>query len=449
MLALAGAQDSTVTIPTPDGPLTGLLLDTHIAFIGVPYAAPPVGPLRWAPPAPPAPWTSPRDAVEDPPGCPQVCTTDEPPHICPQVQDEDCLYLNVYLPRVPGPTPAPVLIFSHGGNFHDGAIGGRNLTGPLLYDGQEVANSTGAILVTIQYRLGALGFLYTGGATKNTTILGNYGLMDQVFAFQWVQRSIAAFGGDKGKVAIQGQSAGAMSASIHLSRPETAGLYAAAIEHSNPFAEPYRAPPSALGLASAFANYSGCGTPDVNGTDWSGVEACLRGVNYSNIVVAQALSELDLSVDGNALLQAVVAWGPTVRTDYLPLRPMEAFQSGAINDVPIIVGTTSEEAVIFVYEALATNMSAFQYDVFLSLLFGSDDVSPVNALYPLPDPIPQDLRLFSSVPMTDALFLCPTRNATLAMQAAAPARKSKSYHYTYSHVLSWASEAWGGNYTIW
>lgn len=449
VFAVAAAQDPSV-VTLPNGAVKGLVFATHRAFLGVPYGAPPVGPLRWAPPVARAAWApAVWDATADAPGCPQVCTEDEPPHICPPVakQSEDCLFLNVFTPLAAPATPSPVLLFLHGGNFHDGYAGGYALDGGLLYDGHEFVNTTGQILLVVNYRLGALGFLFAGGASKNTTISGNFGLMDQVLAMEWARANVGAFGGDPDRVTLIGQSAGAMSISVHLTRPQTQGLYAGAIQHSNPFAEPWRSPPEALAIAAGFANFTGCGADWISAADWAPLEACLRGLDAPAIVAAAMSAELDLLADLDAILQVVVAWGPTVGTDYLPLRPLEAFQRGLVNDVPIAIGTTANETVIFVYEVLDFPLPALLYEAAVALLVSPEALPAVMALYPLPDPVPGDLRVFASSVLTDALFLCPTRNATEALLAAQPARRSKIYHYQYSHMLSWANQAWGKNFT--
>ena len=442
------SADPSIVV-TPLGSVRGLVFPTHRAFMGLPYGAAPVGALRWAPPMSRAPWAPEVwDGTRDAPGCPQVCVDDEPPHICPPPsrQTEDCLALNVYTPIVSS-GPSPVLVFIHGGNFHDGYAGGYDADGGLLYDGEQFVNTTGSVIVVINYRLGALGGLFLGGASKKTTIAGNFGLQDQVLAFEWVRDNIAAFGGDPARVTLQGQSAGAMSISAHLSRPETAGLYSAVIQHSNPFAEPYRGPDEALAIAAGFANFTGCGANWILESDWSALEACLRALDTRTIVAASAAAELDLLADLDAILQVVVAWSPTVGTAYLPLRPLEAFQAGRVNDVPIAIGTTSNETVIFVYEVLDFALTPLIYEAAVALLVGPQWLADVMALYPLPDPVPADLRVFASTVLTDALFLCPTRNASEALLAAQPGRKSPIFHYQYSHMLNWAAQAWGGNFT--
>ena len=168
------------------------------AFLGVPYAAPPVGNLRWRPPQAPAGWRGVRDATEFAPSCPQAPSLFAPP----PPFSEDCLYLNVYTPalRDSHRSNRPVLVWIHGGGFAED--GGRN------YDGSKLA-ADGAVVVTINYRLGALGFLaHPALASRPGGPAGNYGLMDQQAALRWVRHNIAEFGGNPNDVTIAGQSAG-------------------------------------------------------------------------------------------------------------------------------------------------------------------------------------------------------------------------------------------------
>ena len=443
LLAAAASAAPTVTVTTPSGPVTGLAFDTHNAFLGVPYGTQ----ERWRPSTVIAPWTAAVDATHDPVGCPQICFTDEPPHICPVAQSEDCLFLNVFAPAVPSAAPREVLVFIHGGNFHDGYVGGYDTNGGLLYDGKVWTNATGSIIVSINYRLGALGFLYGGGAARGTTLEGNYGLGDQITALTWVRENIGAFGGDAARVTVIGQSAGSMSISAHLARPANAGLFSGAIMLSNPFAEPYRGPDQAASIAAAFANFSGCGPNWVFESDWAPLEACLRQKDTATILAASAASEVALLADLTAILQVVVAWGPTKGTPLMPARPLEAFQSGNVLDVPIIIGTTANETVIFVYEALDFPLSELLYEAAVALIVAPAALPALNKLYPLPVPAPADYRTFAAYPLTDGLFLCPTRNATEAMMAAQPARRSGTYVYQYSHLMSWGATMWGSNFT--
>ena len=430
------------SVTTPSGVVNGFACANFKAYLGVPYGT--AG--RWQHSSVVAPWATPVDATHDPVGCPQVCTEDEPPHICPVRQSEDCLFLNIYAPAAPPAGSAPVLLFIHGGNFHDGYAGGYELDGGMLYDGQRYVNTTGQIVVVVNYRLGALGFLYLG-PSKGSAIEGNFGLQDQVTAMTWVQRNIAAFGGDPARVTLMGQSAGAMSISAHLTRPQTSGLYASVIQHSNPFAEPYRSPVEAQAMAAGFGNYTGCGSDQVLNASWTAFEACLRALPTATIVAAAMSAELDLLADLDGILQVVVAWGPTIGTPYLPLRPLEAFQAGLVNDVPIAVGTTANETVIFVYEVLDFPLSQLLYELAVGVLVNFANVSDIMRLYPVPPVPPADFRVFASAVLTDALFLCPTRNATEALLAAQPFRRSPVYHYQYNHLLSWGAAAWSSNFT--
>ena len=496
LLAAPSCLADEALVQTKLGAVQGFVLEDGSArlFEGVRYAQPPA---RWRQSEPVAAWApTTYDATAEKPGCVQLCTEDEPPHICPPVTSEDCLFLNVWTPRTPadGSTPNwPTILFIHGGNFHDGAAGGADDNGPLLYDGRMIANETGTIVVVIQYRLGALGFLYLGDARDGTTVSGNFGLQDQVLAMTFVKENIAAFGGDPSRITLMGQSAGAMSISAHMSRGATAGLYQGAIMLSNPHGEAYRDRDGALAIAGAFGNFSGCGqvsppkrslvdrtshqrtlsancdtaatrrdpprpnhTPTqalnlvINATE---MELCLQAKDAATILAAQMQAELYLLADLSAILQVVVAWSPTIGTAYLPLRPLEAFQRGQVVDVPYMIGTTSNETVIFVYEVFNTspgqylNLSQIEYEVVAALLVGPEYAMESVSIYPWPSPLPTDFKVFSSALLTDGLFLCPTRNASEALQAAQPYRASKAYHWQYSHVLASSPSIWSSNFT--
>ena len=215
----------------PAGPLCGVTLDAPpnterplYAYRGIPYAQPPVGALRWAAPQPLPAWTSPRSATAFGAICPQDGTATG--------DSEDCLFLNVWTPQaaVQRGKRLPVMVFLHGGAFVYGA-------GSLpAYDGSYLAASGNVVVVTLNYRLGALGFL----SVPELGLTGNYGILDQRLALRWVARNIGAFGGDPDKVTLFGQSAGAMSVGLHLfSIPDGRKLFRAAIMESNPLALPY------------------------------------------------------------------------------------------------------------------------------------------------------------------------------------------------------------------
>lgn len=198
-------------------------------YRGIPYAAPPIGDLRWRPPAPVQPWDGTREAKEFSAACPQPASADPSSGDTPANTSEDCLYLNVWTPAKSAGEKIPVMVFIHGGAFGQGA-------GSIsLYDGTALAKK-GVIVVTLNYRLGALGFLAHPQLVKESTngSSGNYGLLDQLAALDWVQRNIAAFGGDPSRVTIFGESAGASSILLHLVSPQSRGLYQQAIVESGP-----------------------------------------------------------------------------------------------------------------------------------------------------------------------------------------------------------------------
>lgn len=222
VLATVAADSGLVDAPA--GPIQGVVTPWAREFRGVPFAKSPVGSLRWALPQRAAPWTQTLDASQDGPGCPQQCVL--PKRGCPPTTSEDCLLLNIFTPLPDSDIAvedaqdggSPVMVFIHGGNMRQGYAGGP------LYDGTHLANTTGVVVVVIQYRLGMLGWL-----TTNTTMPPNLGLRDQLMALAWVQDNIAAFGGDPSKVTVFGQSAGAVSIAALLGAPASKGLFRAAI----------------------------------------------------------------------------------------------------------------------------------------------------------------------------------------------------------------------------
>ncbi|MCU6454071.1 carboxylesterase family protein [Sphingomonas sp. A2-49] len=218
----ATAQQMRVTIDT--GTVRGTKAGETLVFKGIPYAAPPVGPLRWRPPAKPAPWQGSRDVTHFGAACPQGPEHKEPwAQVGPQ--SEDCLFLNVWRPARAG--RYPVMVFIHGGGFTYGAAG------VSLYNGAGLA-SRGAVIVTINYRLGRLGFFAHPALTREDPDgrLGNYAIMDQIAALEWVKRNASAFDGDASNVTVLGESAGAGSVQILMDSPTAKGLFHKAISQS-------------------------------------------------------------------------------------------------------------------------------------------------------------------------------------------------------------------------
>src|SRR6516164_5752942 len=309
------ASDGTNPIVrTDDGFVRGMAAGTVDEFLGLPYAAPPTGNLRWRPPAPPAAWDGVRDATQFGPSCPQVLDPKLNPELPPGAISEDCLYLNVYAPppSMNDQGGRPVLVWIHGGGLvQDGA---RD------YDGSKLA-ADGIVVVTINYRLGALGFL-AHPALASHGAAGNYGLMDQQAALRWVQRNIGRFGGDPGNVTIAGQSAGGLSVLAQMVSPGARGLFQRAIVQSGTFALNQRPLATAEAAGQTFATAVGC--PDQTA-------ACLRNAPVSALV-SNFGTEIPGVVDGSVLTQPIGT----------------ALASGQFARVPVINGITHDEELLFV-----------------------------------------------------------------------------------------------------
>ncbi len=306
----AGGPSEPPRVEVESGRLAGVAQGNVLIFRGVPYAAPPLGPLRWRPPQPPPAWKGERSAASAGPACLQ---RDDEARI--EAMSEDCLTLQVFAPK--GAQKAPVMVWLHGGG---------NLTGTgskPAYDGASFARD-GVVLVAINYRLGALGFFAHPALTRAAPAeepLANYGLLDQIAALEWVRRNAAAFGGDPGNVTLFGESAGGQDVLALLAAPAARGLFARAIAESpgngwEPL--PALAAVEAAGeRAAAQAGLAGAGV----------TAAQLRALPAERLV-RELKGDYQPTVDGRLLKES----------------PTEAFARGHAADVPLILGSNSYEA---------------------------------------------------------------------------------------------------------
>jgi para-nitrobenzyl esterase len=329
------------------GWLRGNIDRDHVTYSAVPYAAPPIGERRWRPPATAERWRGVRDATRPSPLCPQHGDGDD------VLGQEDCLYLDVTAPRDARPgNRLPVLVWLHGGGLTSG--------GAQRFDGSQLATRGDLVVVTINYRLGALGFLST---PELGTTGGNYGLMDQAAALRWVRRNAARFGGDPRNVTLAGQSGGARSVCAHLASPMSRGLIDRAIVQSGACDNdvPSRAEATRFGTRAI---------EDVGCTEARDVAACLRDRSPADLV--GALAGVGMQINGRV---ADRPWNPVAGTRWLPVQPGEALREGSAAPVPLVVGGTRDEMRGFVH-GMAKDTTEEEYRVKMSDTFGkrADDV---------------------------------------------------------------------------
>jgi para-nitrobenzyl esterase len=389
-----------------DGLIRGADVAGVNTFLGLPYAAPPTGNLRWRPPQPAAAWTGVRDATQFGPSCPQKTVNN--PYLPPGPISEDCLYLNVYTPTSRSSSGAgrPVLVWIHGGGLvQDGA---RN------YDGSKLA-ADGTVVVTINYRLGALGFLaHPKLASRPGGPAGNYGLMDQQAALRWVQRNIAHFGGDPRNVTIAGQSAGGLSVLAQMVSPGARGLFQRAIVQSGTFALNQQPLATAEAAGETFATAVGC--PDQTA-------ACLRSVPVANLVSNFGV-EIPGVVDGSVLTQPIGT----------------ALARGQFARVPVINGITHDEELLFVaglgltvsqgtnipLAAPLSSSANYQADIAHALGVSPARAAGIAAEYPL-SAYPSPVVAFTLL-VSDASFACPA----LQVDRWTAARGVPTYAYQFN-----------------
>ncbi len=391
--AASAAAPTYVSVKTGLGPVRGVVDSGGVmSFKGIPFAAPPVGPLRWEPAVPATDWTGERDATAFGPGCLQrtklSARETASSGAAPASVSEDCLTLNVWAP-VKATKPLPVMVWIHGGGHTAGAA---SLS---FYDGASFARD-GVILVSLNYRLGLLGYFAHPALTKaagKTAPLGSYGTTDQLEALRWVRRNIAAFGGDPKAVTVFGESAGAQSTLTLLATPAARGLFARAIVQSayigGRFPSLAEAEATGAGVAAAVGLPGAAATVDQ-----------LRAVSGEALIAAQEK----------------LPSGPVVDGRLLPVRPAIAIGRGDILHVPLMIGTNSDEGSLVAARDPASVLSEGSPDLvaFARTTYGA--------------PAAKDSVLARNL-WRDVTFTAPAR--WVARKASA-AQKVWLYHYDYT-----------------
>jgi para-nitrobenzyl esterase len=299
------------------------------AFRAIPYAAPPVGNLRFRAPRPAQPWTGVRNAMHHGPVAPQRVTQAYTGAGPDTEQSEDCLTLNVIAPATTSETPRPVIVWFHGGAFSHGSASAPAYAGDVLVERGDV------LVVTVTYRLGALGVLdFSEFSTPTRTFESNLGLRDQVAALEWVQQNIAAFGGDPDNVTIAGQSAGGTSVTTLMCVPSAAGLFHRAIAQSPALGAAY-GQERAAGWARDLITW-------LQTTESLAVDALLSAPPAELVSAGARLTALSHREAPGALCMS-----PVVDGDFLPEHPTDAFAAGRAHQVPLLVGSTKHEGAAF------------------------------------------------------------------------------------------------------
>jgi len=387
-VAAASSSGGAPIVNIEGGVVRGVAVPGGYVFRGLPYAAPPLGDLRWRPPEPPARWNGVRDATEFAPACPQL-----PSMFSTGPTDEDCLYLNVYTPGLGRSRSGdegygghrPVLVWIHGGGWTVGS--GRD------FDATKLMRD-GIVVVTINYRLGALGFLaHPALASRPDGPSGNYGHMDQQAALRWVHENIDRFDGNPDNVTIDGQSAGALSVLVHLVSRGSRGLFDRAIVESGSFALIQQSLAAGEAFGQTFSTSVGC--PDQTAE-------CLRSLPVADLVSNFPGAAIPGIIDGKVLTESLGT----------------ALAAGRFAHVPVLNGVTHDEQRVFVtelgltvtggiYVPIPEPITPESYERVIAAVLGvsASRATSIAAEYPV-DAYPSPPIAFSTLD-NDASWACP------------------------------------------
>lgn len=388
----ANAYENGSVVHTNDGSVRGKITTQGRSFLGVPFAAPPVGALRWKEPAKVASWQGIRNTTEFKSPCaalPLPSKVGIPSRN--GSSNEDCLYLNIYTPEKTHKN-TPVMAFIHGGGFQNGA--GSD------HEADVLAAKSGAIVVTMNYRMGPFGFLALPALTtesgKNSS--GNLGLLDQQAALKWVKRNITSFGGDAKNVTAFGISAGGRSICSHLISPMANGLFERAIIQSSPCVRDVKTLATAEGQGTNIAAQAGC-------ADVATQLTCLRSKSTTEI----------LNAGGNS----IGTWAPNVDGVIIPQQFTDAVNSGKLHKMPVMHGTTHDEYGWHIAIGFENSpITEAQYPQLISSMFSATAQPQILAQYPVDDyPTPGDAL---ARVVTDARYSCPARATNQLLSTKVP-----------------------------
>ncbi len=399
--------DGAEVVCTAQGAIKGTPENGTLAFKGIPYAQPPVGPLRWRAPQPPQPWQGVRDGSRFGAICPQLNGQQV-------VGDEDCLTLNVWTPQAKAAKPLPVMVFFTGGGNHSFSGQGAGVFGGVSYNGQKLVPE-GVVYVSFNYRLGALGFLAHPAldAERAEHVSGNYGSLDQIAMLRWLQRNIAAFGGDPQRIMLFGTSAGGGNICTLMTAPAAKGLFQrAAMESSVPTG-------CEIPTLADVEGSTGRRVAQALGCEQGDTAACLRGKDTAEIVRA---------LPGTFGLFPRF-YGPNVDGVVFTEQPMAAIARGAHAHMPVIIGNNAQETMQFV-GSVGPVPDMASYEAGVRKVFGDAAAPRILAAYPASAyTTPRDAMVQLT---TDALFTCQSRRVARAL---AKAQREPAYRYLFAHAL--------------
>ena len=403
------------SVETRHGRLEGFAESGLEVFLGIPYAAPPVGRRRFRPPEAPEPWAGVREAKRFGFSAPQAAMDlgTMMPGFDVGPQHEDCLYLNVYAPASDG-AKRPVMVWIHGGAFSLGSASQK------MYDVRPLARA-GVVVVTINYRLGALGYLYLAGLDSSLDTSGCSGILDQVAALEWVRDNIAAFGGDPEAVTLFGESAGGMSVGTLMGTPRARGLFQRAIPQSGACHTVVTAG-TANEVTSAFLSELGVSPDDLDRLWEAPVDSILKAQR-------QCVERLRMPVRLRALV-------PVVDGVTLEQRPIDAVRSGLSADVRVIVGACRDEERLFtLWDPEAQSLDEAGVVARLEKRQPGHGARLVDAYRRARGADPSPYEIYSSIE-TDRVYRMPAVRLAEAQSAHQPG--------SWAYLVTWEAQAMGG-----